>query len=482
MWTHDAAEREVAMERSHWLAWMLMMSFLSLHAVHAAPRNLLPHEKQLLDEAAKPGGVRVLVTLRAATPAAPVAEQQRRNAIADAHAKFLAELSGFNTRLIRKYGAFPVVLANFDAAALQHVLELDDVAGVQADHVLRPLDNQSDAVIGAPLSWQYGFKGSDEVVAVLDTGVQEAHPFLSANGTSTSRVISALEGCFSGVGGAVSGVTSLCPGGVYNETGDPNGNLDGANCDPGIAACEHGTHVAGISAGSGDYTGGNGENGVAVAASLMPVQVFSCDQSGGTCILAAYDSDIIAGLGWVHDNAVNGIYRIAAVNLSLGVSGSHYTANCDSIATAYKAAIDTLRDNDNIATVISSGNDSFTDGVDYPACISSALSVAATDNTDAVASYSNSAPFVSLYAPGDSVYSSIPMSAYGYMSGTSMAAPQVTGALALLQSKFANQATVSQLLTILQKTGKAIAANGYTRSRLDIGAAADDIFVDGLGD
>jgi len=132
--------------------------------------------------------------------------------------------------------------------------------------------------------------------------------------------------------------------------------------------------------------------------------------------------------------------------------------------------------------VISSGNDSFTDGVDYPACISSALSVAATDNTDAVASYSNSAPFVSLYAPGDSVYSSIPMSAYGYMSGTSMAAPQVTGALALLQSKFANQATVSQLLTILQKTGKAIAANGYTRSRLDIGAAADDIFVDGLGD
>jgi hypothetical protein len=63
-----------------------------------------------------------------------------------------------------------------------------------------------------------------------------------------------------------------------------------------------------------------------------------------------------------------------------------------------------------------------------------------------------------------------------------MAAPHVSGALALLQSKFGHQATVTQLLTILQKTGKAITANSYTRSRVDVGAAADDIFVDGLGD
>ena len=470
------------MERSHCFAWILLVSFLSVHAAYATPRIVLPHEQQLLDEAAKPGGVRALVTLQTAVAAAPATAQQRSNAIADAHSRFVAELSGFNVRTIRKYDAFPIVLANFDAPALQHVLELDDVAGVQADRVLHPLDNQSDAVIGAPISWQYGFTGSDEVVAVLDTGVQESHPFLSANGTASWRVIASLEGCFSGVGGAVSGVTSLCPAGVYNETGDSGGNLDGANCDPSIAQCEHGTHVAGIAAGTGSYFSGNGENGVAVAASLMPVQVFSCNNSSGSCMLAAYDSDVIAALGWVHDRAVNSTYRIAAVNLSLGISGSHYTAYCDSMATAYKSAIDTLRDNDNIATVISSGNDSFTDGLDYPACISSALSVAATDNADVVSSYSNRAPFVSLYAPGDVVYSSVPVSAYGYMSGTSMAAPQVSGALAILQSKFAHQATVAQLLTILQKTGKPITADGYTRPRLDIGAATDDVFVDGFGD
>ena len=106
--------------------------------------------------------------------------------------------------------------------------------------------------------------------------------------------------------------------------------------------------------------------------------------------------------------------------------------------------------------------------------------VAATDNSDNLAAYSNSAAFVSLYAPGDDVYSSIPTNTYGYMSGTSMATPQVTGALAVLQSKFGHQATVSQLLTILQKTGKQITANGSARPRIDLGTATDAVFLDGF--
>jgi len=461
---------------------MLTLASAFSHQAASAPRALLPHEHELLATAAAPGGARVLITLRTAVDTSahgPFTESQRRTLIADAHATFAAELSGFTARVIRKYSQFPIVLANVDAVALQHVLDLDDVAGVQADQALQRLDNQTDAVIGAPMAWSSGFSGADEVIAVLDTGMQESHPFLSTGGT-TSRVIAELEGCFSGVGGSTSGVTSLCPGAVYSETGDPSGHLDGANCDLSIAGCEHGTHVAGIAAGTGVYSGGNNENGVAVAAGLMPVQVFSCASSGGSCALAAFDSDVISALEWVHDRAVNTAFHIAAVNLSLGVAGSHFTTYCDSASTAYKNAIDTLRNTDQIATVISAGNDGFTDGVDYPSCISSAISVAATDNNDVVESYSDSAPFVSLYAPGNVVYSSIPDSNYGYMSGTSMAAPQVSGAFAVLQSKYAHQATVSQLLTILQKTGKPISANGYTRPRLDLGAATDAIFVDGF--
>ena len=449
-----------------------------------APRALLPHEQSLLAVAATPTGARVLITLHTAVGASthgPLGEAQRRTLIADAHAQFAAEISGFGARVIRQYAAFPIVLANVDATALQHVFDLDDVAGVQADQALQPMDNENNATIGAPLAWSSGFAGADEVIAVLDTGVQESHPFLSSDGT-TARTIAELEGCFSGIGGAVSGVTSLCPGGVYSETGDPGGHLDGANCDVSIVNCEHGTHVAGIAAGTGAYAGGNNENGVAIAAALMPVQVFSCVDAGAGCSASAFDSDVISALEWVHDRAVNTAFHIAAVNLSLGIAGTHYTAYCDTVSTAYKNAIDTLRDNDRIATVISSGNDGFTDGVDYPACISSAISVAATDNSDVLESYSDSAAFVSVYAPGNAVYSSIPNSVYGYMSGTSMAAPQIAGALAVLQSKFGHQATVSQLLTILQKTGRQIAANGYSRPRLDLGAAADDLFVDGFGD
>ena len=467
------------MARSRW-NWLLALSMTASLQATAQTRPLLPHENELLTLAAQPGGVRALITLH--TPQAAASESQRRAAVADAQFQFVSELAGYHASIIRRYAAFPIVLANFDSAALQHVFELPDFAGAQFDRALRPLDNQTNAVVGAPLAWQYGYAGSDEVVAVLDTGTQENHPFFSVGGSSSSRVVPELEGCFSGVGGSVSGITSLCPGGVYSETGDPNGHLDGANCDPAIGGCAHGTHVAGIAAGTGNYSGGNGENGVAVAASLMPVQVFSCDNVSGSCALAAYDSDVIAALDWVHDRAVNTAYRIAAVNISFGVSGSHYTSYCDDIASAYKTAIDTLRNSDLIATVIAAGNDGFTDGLDYPACVSSAISVAATDNSDNVPGYSNTAPFVSLYAPGDSVYSSIPVSAYGYMSGTSMAAPQVTGALAVLQSKFAHQASVTELLTILQKTGKGIVANGYMRARLDVGAAADDVFVDGFGD
>ena len=165
---------------------------------------------------------------------------------------------------------------------------------------------------------------------------------------------------------------------------------DGAASPCGYASeCDHGTHVAGIAAGSGTSF-----NGVAPAATLISIQVFSQDSGdacgGGTCALA-YTSDIISGAEYVL--SLSGRYSVAAVNLSLG--GGKYTSQqtCDSANSALKATIDNLQAL-GIATVIASGNSGYTDALSSPGCISSAISVGAVDDSDTVASFSNSADYV----------------------------------------------------------------------------------------
>jgi subtilisin family serine protease len=87
---------------------------------------------------------------------------------------------------------------------------------------------------------------------------------------------------------------------------------------------------------------------------------------------------------------------------------------------------------------------------------------------------------VSLYAPGVGVYSSIPTNAFEFASGTSQAAAQVAGDIALMEEEMGHSYSVTRILTILRKTGKPITARGYTIPRIDIGAAYDVIFIDGF--
>jgi len=449
----------------------------------AKPRPLQPHEIALLARAATTGAARILVTLDTAvdtTGISPLTERGRRATIAASQADFRGKMAGFNMTVRRAYDAFPIVLVDLDAPALQRLLALDLVRGVQEDHALQPLDNATNNVIHTSVAWANGYQGFGQTIAVLDTGVQDTHPFLTSNG-SASRVIGSLSGCFSGDGAASNGsLYSNCPGGVASATGSL---VDGEPCYnyPGYSGCEHGTHIAGIAAGNGFYVGGNSQGGVAPAASIMAVQVYTCYWTGVTCIETAYDADVIAALNWVNTEWVESPYVISSVVVSAGKAGIDYTTNCDVLASAYKTAIDTLRNSDYISTVIATGNDEYTDGVDYPACVSSALTVASTNNSDSVSAFSDAANFISLYAPGESVYSSIPPNAYTNLSGTSMAAAQVAGALALMAQANAHTYSVSRTLNILQKTGKPIAANGYTISRINIGAAYDVIFLDGFG-
>jgi hypothetical protein len=163
-------------------------------------------------------------------------------------------------------------------------------------------------------------------------------------------------------------------------------------------------------------------------------------------------------------------HNFAAVNMSLGAG--RYTSHCDS--DSRKAIIDNLKAAD-IATVISAGNEGFTDAVEAPACISSAIAVGNTTKQDAVAANSNMGRTVDLLAPGTAITSSVPGGAFASKSGTSMAAPHVAGAFALLEEKDPSK-NVEDILFDLQAKGTRItdtrAGGTATKSRINIADAA----------
>ena len=151
-----------------------------------------------------------------------------------------------------------------------------------------------------------------------------------------------------------------------------------------MGGCEHGAHVAGIAA-----AGGSAFSGVAKDASSIAVQVFSLIQDASGVGIGAWESDLMSALEFVYRERT--ATKIASVNMSLGVGASTGYGDNDPL----KAPIDNLR-----AAGIASGNSGFTNALSYPACISSAVSVGATTKGDVVASFSNSASFLSLLAPG----------------------------------------------------------------------------------
>jgi subtilisin family serine protease len=315
-------------------------------------------------------------------------------AVADEHSRAeQAQVSFVYRRALKGYAA------HMSPQAAGRIADDPRVAYVEADGIATTTDVQLGATWGLdridqralPLDGKYTYTtdAGDVWAYVIDTGIRASHDEFGGRVKSGYTAINDRYG-----------------------TSDCNG---------------HGTHVAG--------TVGGMTYGVAKAVNLVPVRVLNCQGSGTW-------SGVIAGIDWVTGQKTTNPNRPMVANMSLG--GGYSQSVNDAVTRSTDAGV---------TYAVSAGNDGGDACTKSPASTPAAITVGATNSSDAKASWSNSGTCVDLFAPGVSITSAWHTSntATNTISGTSMASPHVAG-VAALQLAATSSATAAQVSLAITST------------------------------
>lgn len=328
-------------------------------------------------------------------------EQPNQQALAAAQAEIEAALEGTGARVLRKYKTTPGMSIELASPNdLDILTNHPQVERLEMSMKGEALLDDSRELVGANASFYSGYSGTGRLIAVVDSGWDSDHPDLA------DAVIA--EACFCNYEGV-----PCCPNGQSTQFGPGS-----AEDDQG-----HGTHVSGIITSDGV---GPAPRGVAPGVQLIMVKGLNASNFGEV-------PDWVAALEWIHDNYPN----VDAVNLSLG-GADRFGPNCEQVA---QPPVDTVNmanaiaalTNLGIVTVAATGNDGLKQDIAMPACIEEVVAVGATEKDNTVAGFSNTNHGVDILAPGSGIWSTYYAGNSVPLNGTSMAAPHVSAAVALLK-------------------------------------------------
>lgn len=287
-------------------------------------------------------------------------------------------------------------------------------------------------------AWSYGYTGSRAVyVGIIDEGIQVTHPDLAGNIWVNPH--DPVDGVDNDGNGYIDDVNGWD---FYNRNNSVYDAVDGD---------AHGTHVAGT-------IGAQGRNGKGVAGVNWNVSLISAKFLGPQ---GGYLSDAIDAVNYLRDLKTRHNLNIVAINNSWG-GGGYSSALHTAIIRAAKqgvlfvaAAGNESVNTDTTASYPSNYSTLQGTSLESAASYEAVVSVAAITSTGGLAYFSNyGARTVDIGAPGAGIVSTVPTDSYASYSGTSMAAPHVTGALALYASAFP-AATADQVRTAILRNAKA---------------------------